>query len=338
LLLLLHGSSIAVEIAERRLAEEGSSVMMHAPAIKNVNFTEWEYIRDGTPEFILQYYADTQSSTVYSAYQDRVVFYPKNGSLLLQKLREMDSGVYKATVDLMQDKARTTLLEVIKPMPQPKLLSTSNLAGSLIELTCMLPQGTVAAVSWKKDGHPLPPEKCYQLTQNTTTLQIRKADKSDCGSYSCNISNAVSWKEAALDLIVTGLTATLHAAQRMTIAALVLTAISAFSFVIWLRQPGKCRLGKKAWRWLMMSIKGLLCISSVLLLAASIIWMWEEGRHVIVYITATTLVVNLFFTSLLLHNFHQLHERGCSEAVDLTISYIPAALAALLMLSLLFLW
>lgn len=89
-------------------------------------------------------------------------------------------------------------------MPQPKLLSSSNLAGSLINLTCVLPEGTVADVSWKKDGHPLPPEKFSQITGKTAVLQIRKAEKSDCGSYSCIINNSISWKEAALNLTVTG--------------------------------------------------------------------------------------------------------------------------------------
>ncbi|XP_035180759.1 hepatocyte cell adhesion molecule-like isoform X2 [Oxyura jamaicensis] len=361
------------------LAEEGSSVMMHAPAIKNMNLTEWEYIRDGTPEFILQYYADSQLLTIYPAYQGRVFFYQNNGSLLLEKLRETDSGTYKATVNLMQDKARMTSLRVIMPLPQPKLLSSSNLAGSLINLTCVLPQGTVADVSWKKDGHPLPPEKCCHLTWKTTMLQIRKAEKSDCGSYSCIINNSVGWKEAALNLTVTGLTPPARDAQMMTAAALVLAAISAVLFIIWLCQLGKHRLGKEAWEWLMMSIQGLLCTSSLLLFAASVIWMQEDGHsaafillglfllavimatvltavamapcrpavltrfrskgghRVILCLTATTLVVNLLFTSLLLRSFHQLHERGCSEAVDLTISFIIPAVAVLLLL-LLFLW
>ena len=113
LLLVLQGSSTVVEITERRVAAEGSSVLMHAPDIKNVNFTEWEYIRNATPEVILQYYANDHAPTIYSPYQGRVIFSPKNGSILLQRLRETDSGIYKATVDLMQDKARTTLLEVI---------------------------------------------------------------------------------------------------------------------------------------------------------------------------------------------------------------------------------
>ncbi|KFZ68111.1 hypothetical protein N338_05368, partial [Podiceps cristatus] len=187
-----------------RVAAAGSSVLMHAPDIKNVNFTEWEYIRNATPEFILQYYADYQSPTIYSAYQGRVIFYPKNGSILLQRLRETDSGIYKATVDLMQHKARTTLLEVIEPVPQPKLQFSSNLAGSPIELVCMVPEGTVVSVSWKKEGRPLSPRKCHLLSGNLTVLQIRNAEKSDCGSYSCNVSNMISWKEAALDLTVTG--------------------------------------------------------------------------------------------------------------------------------------
>ncbi|XP_068552735.1 uncharacterized protein [Anas acuta] len=360
-------------------AEEGSSVTMHAPAIKYVNLTEWEYIRNGIPKLILDYYAESQAVTIDPAYKGRVVFYQNNGSLVLQKLRETDSGIYKATVNLLQDKAATTTLRVIEPLPQPKLLSSSNLAGSLIKLTCVLPEGTVADVSWKKDGHPLPPEKCFQLTGKTTVLQIRKAEKSDCGSYSCIISNSISWKEAALILTVTGLTPPARAAQMVTAAALVLTAISAVLYVIWHSHLGKLRLGKEAWKWLMMSILGLLCTSSLLLLAASVIWMQEDGHsaafillglflsagivamalmvvlmalcrpavlirftskgwhRVIPYIIVTTLVVNLLFTSLLLRGFHQLHERGCSEAVNLTIGFVIPAVAVLSMLLVLFL-
>nr|XP_013812958.1 PREDICTED: HEPACAM family member 2-like isoform X5 [Apteryx mantelli mantelli] len=202
LFLILQWTSVAMEIAERRIVAEGSSVLLYAPDIKNVNFTEWEYIKNTTPEFILQYYADSQSPTIYSAYRGRVIFYPKNGSLLLQKLQETDSGVYKATVDLMQDKARITFLEVIKPVPQPELQCSSSLAGSPIELLCMLPKGRVDTISWKKEGRPLSPERCYQLSENITVLRIGKGEKADCGSYSCNVSNVISWKEAVLNLTV----------------------------------------------------------------------------------------------------------------------------------------
>ncbi|XP_075369507.1 uncharacterized protein LOC142415274 isoform X2 [Mycteria americana] len=380
LLLVLQGSSAVVEITERRVAAEGSSVLMLAPDIKNVNFIEWEYIRNTTPEFILQYYADYQSPTIYSAYQGRVIFYPKNGSILLQRLQETDSGIYKATVDLMQHKARTTLLEVIKPVPQPELQCSLNLAGSPIELVCVVPEGTVASISWKKEGRPLPPEKCYLVSGNISVLQIRSGEKSDCGSYSCNVSNVISWKEAALNLTVTGLTPPLQHVQRLAIIALTFIATSATSFVILLCQPREHRFGEGTWKYIILFTHGMLCISSVLLLPTSIIWMQEQGLsaafvllglfffaaiiataqaaaavvwkpealsrfkikmwyRVIQNSTApTTLIVNLLFTTLLLQNIQQLHERGCSEAVDLTTSYVFAAVAVLMTLLFLLLW
>ncbi|NXS46385.1 HECA2 protein, partial [Balaeniceps rex] len=276
LLLVLQGSPAVAGITERRLAAEGSSVLMHAPAIKNINFTEWEYIRNTTPEFILQYYADSQSQTIYSAYQGRVIFYPENSSILLQSLRETDSGIYKATVDLRQDEARTTLLEVIKPVPQPELQHRLDLAGSPIKLVCVVTEGTVASISWKKDGQPLSPDECYLLSGNT--LQIRHGRKSDCGSYSCNVSNAVSWKEAALNLTVTGLTPPLHHVQRLAVVVLMFVAISAVSFIILLCQLRDHRFGEEARKHVILSTHGLLCVSSLLLLATSIIWMREEGR------------------------------------------------------------
>ncbi|XP_072191403.1 uncharacterized protein [Excalfactoria chinensis] len=375
-LLLLLGSSLAVGMTERKLAAEGSSVMMHAPAISNVNITEWEYIDGSTPKFILQYYANSQDLIVYTAYQGRVVFYQTNGSLVLQQLREVDSGIYKATVDLMQDRARATILEVIKPVPQPKLLEISNLNNSLIKLICLLPNGTMADVSWKKDGHSLTPQNYYQPSLISTELWIRKGEKSNCGSYSCNVSNAVSWKVATVNLTITGLSPPLHDALRTTAAALVFAVIAAISFVIWLLKPGEHRLG---WTWLTPPIIGLLGISCLLLFVTSVIWMREEGpsaafilhglcflaavmtvvmiavislcrpealtqclaqtcHHVILCSTAMTLAVNLSFSCLLLHNFQQVHDRGCSEPVDVISSCVPAVLAALLLLLLFFLW
>ncbi|NWR81335.1 NCAM1 protein, partial [Centropus unirufus] len=189
----------------RRYAAEGSSLLMHAPEIKNVSFTQWEYIGSSSSAFILQHYADSQALTIYPAYQGRVIFNPKDGSILLLGLQEADSGTYRATVNLMLDKARTTLLQVLKPVPQPELQRTSNLAGSPIKLVCSVPEGMeVPSISWKKDGGPLPPEKCYLLPGNTTVLHIRMGEKSDCGTYSCNVSNVISWKETTLNLMVTG--------------------------------------------------------------------------------------------------------------------------------------
>ncbi|PKK26915.1 CD244 molecule, natural killer cell receptor 2B4, transcript variant X3 [Columba livia] len=335
LLLVLEGSFAVKELTERRVAAEGSSVLMDAPDIKNVKLTEWEYIRNTTSELILQYYANSQSPTIYPAYQ--------------------------------------------KPVPQPELQCRSNLAGLPIELVCMVPEGMVASITWKKEGQPLPPEKFSLLSGNTTVLQIRSGEKSDCGSYSCNVSNVISWKEAVLNLTVTGLTPNLHHVQRLAIVALMLVTFSAISFIFVLCQLMELRSGKEAWKHIILFTYGLLCISSLLLFATSIIWMQEEGLSVtfillgMFFFTAvigtaqaaaavvwkpaalsrfkmkmwhcvirnsiapTTLIVNLLFTTLSLHNIQQLHERGCSEAVDLMTSCVFAAAAVVTALLLLFL-
>nr|XP_009688318.1 PREDICTED: uncharacterized protein LOC104153880 isoform X2 [Struthio camelus australis] len=278
LFLTLLWTSVAEKNVERRVVAEGSSVLLYAPDIKNVNLTEWEYINNSTSEFILQYYADLSSPTIYSAYQGRVIFFPKNGSLLLQKLQEKDSGIYKATVDLMQDKARTTFLEVIKPVPQPELQCSSSLAGSPIELLCVVPKERANAISWKKDGRPLPLERCYQLSENITVLRIRKGEKVDCGSYSCNVSNVISWKEAVLNLKLAGLSPPLRHAQRMTAVALMFAAGSAIGFIVLCCQTEKQGFGKEVGRWMTVAMQGLVCISSLLLLATSIVWMQQEEK------------------------------------------------------------
>ncbi|XP_064015343.1 hepatic and glial cell adhesion molecule-like isoform X3 [Pogoniulus pusillus] len=301
LLLALQGSCTLAELTSRRLVAAGASVLLEAPSIANASLTDWEFIRRGTPEFILQYYADVQAPTIYPAYRGRVHFYPENGSILLQGLQEADSGIYRATVDLMRDKARTTLLEVVKPVSQPELQSSSNLAGSSIELLCVVPKGMEVSISWKKDGYPLPPEKLCLLSENSTVLQMRSGEKADCGSYSCNVSNEISWKEATMNLTVTGLTAPLHHVQRLAAVALIFIASSAASFITLLCWPRESSSGMEAWNHISLSGYILLCVCSILLLATSIIWMHEE-------------------------------ERGCSESVDLKHSCISAAVVIIMLL------
>ncbi|XP_068812610.1 hepatic and glial cell adhesion molecule-like isoform X1 [Struthio camelus] len=304
LFLTLLWTSVAEKNVERRVVAEGSSVLLYAPDIKNVNLTEWEYINNSTSEFILQYYADLSSPTIYSAYQGRVIFFPKNGSLLLQKLQEKDSGIYKATVDLMQDKARTTFLEVIKPVPQPELQCSSSLAGSPIELLCVVPKERANAISWKKDGRPLPLERCYQLSENITVLRIRKGEKVDCGSYSCNVSNVISWKEAVLNLKLAGLSPPLRHAQRMTAVALMFAAGSAIGFIVLCCQTEKQGFGKEVGRWMTVAMQGLVCISSLLLLATSIVWMQQEGpsaAFILLGLFLFATIIALLITATLVH-------------------------------------
>ncbi|XP_067404552.1 hepatic and glial cell adhesion molecule-like isoform X4 [Emydura macquarii macquarii] len=342
LLLVFQWTSEAAKPLERKTAAVGSSVLLPAPDnIKDINFIQWEYENGLIPRFIVQYYKESQEPTIYVPYENKVVFYLSNGSLLLKNLQETDSGVYKASINLFESEARRTLLKVLRPVSQPQMWSSSSLAGSPIELGCDVLEGTVDNIDWEKEGGPLPPERCYFLSENRSALHIRKGEKLDCGSYSCNVSNEISWKESSLSLII---------------------------------------VEGETWRWMVIFIQGLACVSSILLFAATVLWMQEEGplaafilleifltyAIIVTALISATLVweparlracktktwqcvildsaapgaviLVVLFSSLLLQKISQLQERGCSQAVYLTSSAVTSAIIPVLGLLALFVW
>ncbi|XP_027682160.1 uncharacterized protein LOC114020402 isoform X3 [Chelonia mydas] len=342
LLVAFQWTSEAARPLERKAAAVGSSVLLSAPDnIKDINFIQWEYLNGTTWDFIVQYYVGSQKPTLYAPYGDRVIFYSLNGSLLLEKLHETDSRVYKASINLIESEARTTLLKVLRPVSQPQIWSNSSLAGSPIELFCNVPEGTVENIDWEKDGDPLPQERYCLLSGSPSVLHIGKGEKSDCGSYSCNVSNEISWQESSLNLTI---------------------------------------VKRETWRWMSVFLQGLVCVSSVLLFAATVLWMQEEGpfaafillEFLLVYVIIVTALISatlacqpaklsgfktkpwqrvildsaapgavilvVLFASLLLQKISRLQERGCSQTVDLTGYAVTSAVISLLGLLTLFIW
>ncbi|XP_038273174.1 uncharacterized protein LOC119861744 isoform X3 [Dermochelys coriacea] len=342
LLVAFQWTSEAARPQEKKAAAVGSSVLLSPPDnIKDINFIQWEYLNGTTWDFIVQYYVGSQKPTLYAPYEDRVIFYSLNGSLLLEKLQETDSRLYKASINLIENQARTTLLKVLRPVSQPQIWSNSSLAGSPIELFCNVPEGTVENTDWEKEGGPLPKERCYVPSENHSILHIREGGKLDCGSYSCNVSNEISWQESSLNLTI----------------------------VMW-----------ETWRWMNIFLQGLMCISSFLLFTATVLWMQREGpfaafillEFLLVYVIIVTALISatlvcqpaklsgfktkawqrvildsaapgavilvVLFASLLLQKISQLQERGCSQTVDLTGYAVTSAVISLLGLLTLFIW
>ncbi|XP_005312842.2 uncharacterized protein LOC101942090 isoform X2 [Chrysemys picta bellii] len=278
LLVVFQWTSEAARPLERKVAAVGSSVLLSAPDnIKDINFIQWEYLNGHISDFIVQYYVGSLEPTIYTHYGDRVVFYSTNGSLLLEKLQETDSGVYKASINLIESEARTTFLKVLRPVSQPQIWSNSSLAGSPIELFCNVPERTVENIDWEKEGGPLPQERCYLLSENDSVLHIGKGEKSDCGFYSCNVSNDISWQESSLNLIIVGISPPLEHALKMSAVALVFALVSGMGFFVLCCQSGKQRIKGETWRWMIIFIQGLVCVSCILLFAATVLWMQEEG-------------------------------------------------------------
>lgn len=114
---------------------------------------------------------------------------PRSPSWMLQVMSERSAGVS---------------VPFPEPVSRPQLQSSSLVAQATGEVLCDVVEGRVDAITWKKDGQPLPPDRGFYLSNSFSVLYLRSAKKSDCGSYSCNASNRISWQETSLNVTVAG--------------------------------------------------------------------------------------------------------------------------------------
>ncbi|NXO69496.1 HECAM protein, partial [Phainopepla nitens] len=190
-----------------RAAAVGSSVLLPGPAnITHHESMHWEFLNGTGPHTILQHRGGAQAPAIRAPYAGRTVFHPSNGSLLLEDVQESDSGTYRVTVNTGDRKSLEIQLEVLQPVSRPQLWTSSLLARTTGQVVCEVAEGRVDTISWKKDGQPLPPDRVSQPSSSRSVLYLRPAEKSDCGSYSCNASNGISWQETSLKVTIEGLT------------------------------------------------------------------------------------------------------------------------------------
>nr|XP_048720823.1 uncharacterized protein LOC125642914 isoform X1 [Caretta caretta]XP_048720824.1 uncharacterized protein LOC125642914 isoform X1 [Caretta caretta] len=293
LLLVFRWALKTAEAQEHRTVGVGSSVLLTALPTDDqtvIDHIQWEYI-NSTVSDIVDYYRTGSKPTIYKAYEERIIFY-SNGSLLLKNVQETDSGTYRATINLNKIEARETTLLVLEPISKTQLQINSTVAGSSIELSCKVLVGKVQAIYWKKDGKPLPRNRCYWFSENFSLLYIPEAQKSDCGSFSCNVSSDINWQETSVNLTIEGIMPSLkHALKISTVVLVIATTLAAGSglgFIILCCQSEKKKITGELWRWPVVFIHGLVCVSAILMFTAAVFWIWEEGL-------TTALVLYMFF-------------------------------------------
>ncbi|NXA45963.1 HECA2 protein, partial [Nothocercus julius] len=187
-------------------AATGSSVLLNFNNVTEIiQFMQWEYKKGPKKEGIVDYFKSDSKIVIYDDYEGRVQFHTSNGSLELRNAQVNDSGTYVVTVNLKRDLVREISLLVIDPVSKPGLQTDSKLVDTPIKLSCVVEHlAGVRSVVWKKNGQLLHPDTHYVFSEDLRVLQIQNGQKSDCGFYSCNVSNEVSWDEASLDLIIDG--------------------------------------------------------------------------------------------------------------------------------------
>ncbi|XP_068813399.1 natural killer cell receptor 2B4-like isoform X2 [Struthio camelus] len=265
--------------SKQLFAATGSSVLLTFNNVTEIIwFMQWEFKKGLTQEGIVDYFKSDSKTVIYDHYEGRVQFHTSNGSLELKNAQVSDSGTYMVTVNLKKNLAREILLLVIDPVSKPGLQTGSKLADTPIQLSCAVEHhATVKDVVWKKNGQLLCPDGHYVFSEDFRVLHIQNGQKSDCGSYSCNVSNEVSWDEASLDLVIDGLKPFLKQAQKISTAASFLTWAATLGLLLLYYLSGKKRVGVVSWRWPCVSFLVLLFGSCLLLAIASGLWIQEEG-------------------------------------------------------------
>ncbi|XP_040974978.1 uncharacterized protein LOC115333484 isoform X2 [Aquila chrysaetos chrysaetos] len=285
--------------AREKAAAVGSSVLLPAPDnITHIYSTRWEYLDGTSSRTILQYYRGSHDPAICTPYAGRAIFHPSNGSLLLEDVQESDSGIYKVTVNAGDRESLKILLEVLKPVSRPQLRSSSLVAQATGKVLCDVAEGRVDTITWKKDGQPFPPDRGFYLSDSFSVLYLRSAKKSDCGSYSCNASNRISWQETSLNITVAGLSPPLQDTLRIAVVAVVFAAVSGWGLIFPVCQSEKLRIRGELWRWLSAYTCGLVCIASILAGTAGILWMREEGPSIAIILPEIALTYVMVVTFL----------------------------------------
>uniref|UniRef100_A0A8C1IKF9 Ig-like domain-containing protein n=1 Tax=Cyprinus carpio TaxID=7962 RepID=A0A8C1IKF9_CYPCA len=180
----------------------GGSVVF-APDIlpsTSINTVLWHF---GT-SLILTALSD--STSVVSAYRDRVSFDKNTLALELRNLTLDDSGTYILTVVPSAGETLTgeTSLHVFENITNVRLIGPEE---SLIEGESSVNissegTGSILSVQWMKDNSPLSPSNSIIFSSDNRSVSISPVQRSDSGEYQCTYRNPVSSETAKLNLII----------------------------------------------------------------------------------------------------------------------------------------
>ncbi|KAM5132680.1 pregnancy-specific beta-1-glycoprotein 6-like [Mantella aurantiaca] len=125
------------------------------------------------------------------------------GSLLISNTTMEDAGKYSVNVSTSFVPGSRTFqvkfYDIIKNVtvrPTPAIVDNRT---PLVNMSCRASSGS-GSVTWKKDGQPVNNDSTHTLLDQE--LQILHPNKTFSGTYSCNMSNPVSWNVGSLHLIV----------------------------------------------------------------------------------------------------------------------------------------
>ncbi|XP_067830133.1 uncharacterized protein [Heptranchias perlo] len=256
----------------------GSSVLLDPEYEADLSNSDILWLFNGSNKSlvtILDYVPNGQKEEPNKHFKSRLYFNASNGCLMLNNFKPSDQGIYTITVDAQV--LRRIDLRLTEPLSEPLIISNSTYVDTTVELICHVPVGKASSIQWRKDDEVITNGQRYELVQNNSKLIISKANKSDCGIYTCTVENPVSEKNNSYSLSLYSLTQMHHCTMGLYIATLITAGIATLIKTISCFVDCINKISHQFLQHVLQALQFAPMLSFISLFAASVCWIWAEG-------------------------------------------------------------
>ncbi|XP_078271998.1 uncharacterized protein LOC144602733 isoform X2 [Rhinoraja longicauda] len=270
----------------------------------------------GSPaKAMLQFHSGSRGAAVVRSYRGRVTFFPRNGSMAFLNVTRRDAGLYLLYVNLQRDAVQSVRLLVMDRLSEVSLWSNSSSLGSTVQLNCAV-TGTPRQYQWRKDGRPV--SRHHRLLNGNASLVIPRASRVDCGTYTCIVSNPVSFARENLTLTLYGVPAEQIVAMMVWASGLLYSSLSLIgSTFLRVYKHASTTESRRILFYLLTWLSGWNTPSLVIVHIAVISWVVLKGTFTVP--TGSLYIVSaLFLTTIAFTAIPKLHHPGFLKFVQLT--------------------
>ncbi|XP_027006613.2 HEPACAM family member 2-like isoform X2 [Tachysurus fulvidraco] len=169
----------------------------------DVESVEWASYTVHSTKKVLYSVIKAGNATCFYRCQN-ISFNLENMSLILDHITKKDEGNYEEKTIFKNKTILYFNITLSVPCLEPRILAVSKIvsfsSGSLT-LSCET-SGEFKQLQWFRNGLPLPDDQRFSLSDNNKTMVVSSLTSSDCGNYTCQVSNAHG--TSAAHVIVSG--------------------------------------------------------------------------------------------------------------------------------------
>ncbi|XP_027006597.2 hepatocyte cell adhesion molecule-like isoform X4 [Tachysurus fulvidraco] len=161
----------------------------HNPDVEEVDWAS--YTVNSTKKLLYSVIKAGNATCFYRC--QNISFNLENMSLILDHITKKDEGNYEEKTIFKNKTILYFNITLSVPYLDPRILAVSKvnvscISGSLT-LNCET-SGKFKQLQWFRNGLPLPDDQRFSLSDNNKTMVLSNLTSSDCGNYTCQVSDA----------------------------------------------------------------------------------------------------------------------------------------------------